>query len=159
MNYPNESDVLSNLKYISSFKAGDKIDVKNYTSYHQGGIVTNTLNSLSRTVWGGNRQTTYDFINATLNASIIYLKSHAYTDDESDKNQAKIFIKDLRDAKPGAESQMETYDTDLKLIANYKTLFQAIYSQVDTIEKSLFGNQLMNELTGTSSHRKEKKRN
>ncbi len=126
-------DVLSRLKYIASFRVGDKIDVNAHTSYHKGGLIRNIVTGLMRTLTGASRHDTYAYIEETLLRALTLLKAAAYSNSDT----VQLFIADLLEAKKGVESQIETYKEDDKLVADYKTLMQTTYSEVSSIQKRL----------------------
>lgn len=128
-------EVLSRLKYISSFRVGDKIDVNAHTSYHKGGLVKNMITSIMRTLAGASRHDTYHFIEDTLLRALTLLKAAAYSKSDT----VHLFITDLLEAKKGIESQIETYKEDDKLVADYRTLLQTTYSEVTSIQKRIEG--------------------
>lgn len=132
--YPTPQEILSDLKYIASFKAGDKIDVYKYQTTPKGNILQNVFTSLHRSYSGVSRNDTYSFIQSVQKTALTMLESSMY---KKEYDLARMFIKDLNMARTGVEAQKETYADDQKLVADFDTLLQTIYLQVGQIEAEL----------------------
>lgn len=133
-------EVLSRLKYIASFRVGDKVDVNAHTSYHRGGLIKNMVTSVMRTLSGASRHDTYQYVEETLLRALTLLKAAAYSNSDT----VQLFITDLLEARKGIDSQIETYKEDDKLVADYKTLLQTTYSEVASVQKRLTPKQTAN---------------
>lgn len=133
-------EILSNLVYISTFREGDKIDVDNYTTQVNTNVLRVVYNAVYRYAHGASRHKTFEFIKSTLDSAITMLRTYGFSrDNRSSELSISLFIKNLQNARKGIENQKKTYEIegDTKLAADYETLIQTRYGEIENIQKQL----------------------
>lgn len=132
-------EILSNLVYISTFREGDKIDVDNYTTQVNTNVLRVVYNAVYRYAHGASRHKTFEFIKTTLDSAITLLRTCGFSRDVSSELSISLFIKNLQNARKGIENQKKTYEIegDTKLAADYETLIQTRYGEIENIQRQL----------------------
>lgn len=120
-------DTISNLKFISRIKKGDKILVKDMV-IQPPGIIT----QLTRTfINPDNKENARFFIENTIRHAIELLKFNVKTDKLSDRSMCKHIVRDIRLAcTNGIQNLKYTYKDDIMFCCNIDTLTEDIDAQL-----------------------------
>lgn len=118
MNY---NETISNLKFISRIKSGDKLNIK-FMYVQQDNIIT----KISRILHMENRKNTLNFVRSTLNKSFDIINKLSQSSKEPNKQMCMNIISDLELSKNGLENLKETYVLDVKFCCDMDTILQEI---------------------------------
>lgn len=115
-------EILTHLKFISTFQPGEKINV---SSLH---IESNTIiTPIKRMFMGESRDTTLQFINNTIDRSFEIIQSLSYSESISEKLVCTTIISDLLKCVTGLKNIQKTYKED-------KLFGCTIDTMIDTIQ-------------------------
>lgn len=123
-------DVISNLKFISKIKKGEKILVRDMI-LQPPGIFTR----ISRTfISPDNKENARFFVENTIRSAIDLIKLNANSDKVSDRTMCKHVIRDIQLAKQqGINNLRYTYRYDRYFICNIDTLIEEIDAQLSEL--------------------------
>ena len=125
------NEAISNLKFISRIKSGEKINVK-FMYVQQDGIVT----KISRTLQFENRQHTLNFIRSTISRSFEIIATYSSSKLDSELHTATNVVSDLKLSKHGIQNLKETYANDVKFSCDMDTILQEIDARLIDIKDS-----------------------
>ena len=125
-------EAISNLKFISRIKSGDKVNVK-FMFVQQDGIMT----KISRTLHLETRQNTLNFVKKTVIRCFEIISSYLNSKDESKKHTCVHIVSDMKLAKRGLENLKETYVEDIKLCCDLDTILQEIDAKLLGIDTKM----------------------
>jgi hypothetical protein len=123
-------DTIIKLKFIGTFQANEKINVKNLT-IEQNNIFT----PFKRMIYGESRTTTYDFLNTTIEKSFNIINSFIRTDKLSEKIFCKNILNDLVNSISGLKNIQRTYEDDKLFFCNVQTLIEIIQAKILEIKE------------------------
>jgi len=128
-----DDDTVSNLKFISKIREGDKIDSKRLCIQPKG-IIT----SLCRTFYyQDNRDNTFTFIVNTINHSFNIVEINGNSEDQSKINNALCVITDIENAFMGINNVKKTYLYDSMFCSKIETLLQEISVKLRIIKQKI----------------------
>ena len=122
-------DTISRLKFIGTFSPGEKIDVKNMR------IEGSTLfTPLKRLFMGESRDTTYLFINNTIERTYEIITCNCNSGNISDKLLCKNIINDLIKSVNGLKNIQKTYREDKLFYCNVETIIEKIQAKLTEVK-------------------------
>lgn len=123
-------DIITRLKFIGTFMAGEKIDVKNLR------IETNSiLTPLKRLIQGEGRDQTYSFLNTTIERSFDIVKSYSNSERISERLMCKNILEDMIKAIKGLQNIQKTYKEDKLFYCNIETIIENIHFKLSEIKQ------------------------
>jgi len=126
-------DIISKLKFISTLKPGEKIDVASLS------IQPDTLASrLYRTILarGESRMGTLEFIRQTLGEAFDIISTYSNKDDIFNNKINQMLTTALTSAKIGIAGLTETYKDDRMFISRIETLVGTLNAKIIEISNS-----------------------
>ena len=134
-----DDDTISNLKFISKIREGDKIDSKRLCIQPKG-IIT----SLCRTFYyQDNRDNTFTFIINTINHSFNIIELNLSTDDKKKHSMALCVMSDIDNAMRGINNVKKTYIYDSMFCSKIERLLQEITVKLNIVKEKAVS--IMNE--------------
>jgi len=122
-------DTISRLKFIGTFLPGEKVDVKNMR------IEGTTLwTPLKRLFMGESRDTTYIFLNNTIERTYEIISSHSTSPNISDKLLCQNIINDLVRSVSGLKNIQKTYKDDKLFQCNVETMIEKIQAKLTEVK-------------------------
>ena len=104
----NQQETISKLKFLGRVNKGEKINVKEMTLQTES-----YMTSMSRSLWFvDNRNNTLSFIQNTIQGAFALLKILLQTSTISNKELAKVVVKDIDNARSGIANLKTTYSED-----------------------------------------------
>ena len=130
-NYRSERqrEIITQLKFISTFQSGEKIDVK-----HLRVELNNYFTPFKRLIYGESRDTTLNFLSSTIERSFEILLSNVHSDKKSDRLFCKNMIRDLTAAIQGLKNIQLTYSDDKLFWCNIETIIDAITTKISEVK-------------------------
>lgn len=125
-----QKEIITQLKFISTFEEGEKIDVKNLKVEQK-----NIFTPFKRLILGESRDTTYNFLSQTIERGFEILMSNIHSDKKSDKLFCKNMIKDLIAAKTGLTNIQQTYRDDKLFRCNIETLIESVDTKISEVKE------------------------
>jgi len=123
-------DVIIRLKFIGTFQPNEKVDVRNLR------IENNTLiTPFKRMLFGESRDTTYNFLNSTIERSFEIINAYIRTDKISEKIFCKNILNDMVKAIQGLKNIQKTYRDDKLFYCNIETIIESIESKLSEIRE------------------------
>lgn len=124
-----QREIITQLKFISTFQSGEKIDVK-----HLRVEVNNYFTPFKRLIYGESRDTTLNFITSTIERSFEILLSTVHSEKKSDRLFCKNMIRDLSAAIQGLKNIQSTYSEDKLFWCNIETIIDAITTKISEVK-------------------------
>ena len=122
-------DTISRLKFIGTFLPGEKVDVKNMRI--EG---TTLCTPLKRLFMGESRDTTYIFLNNTIERTYEIISSHCTSPNISDKLLCQNIINDLVRSVAGLKNIQKTYKEDKLFQCNVETMIEKIQAKLTEVK-------------------------
>jgi hypothetical protein len=123
-------DTIIKLKFIGTFQSNEKIDVRNLR------VEQNTIfTPIKRMFYGESRNTTFDFLNTTIEKSFNIINSFIRTDKLSEKIFCKNILNDLVNCISGLKNIQRTYTDDKLFFCNVQTLIESIQAKLIEIKE------------------------
>ena len=123
-------DTIIKLKFIGTFQSNEKIDVRNLR------VEQNTIfTPIKRMFYGESRNTTFDFLNTTIEKSFNIINSFIRTDKLSEKIFCKNILNDLVNSIYGLKNIQRTYTDDKLFFCNVQTLIESIQAKLIEIKE------------------------
>ncbi len=123
-------DTIIKLKFIGTFQSNEKIDVRNLR------VEQNTIfTPIKRMFYGESRNTTFDFLNNTIEKSFNIINSFIRTDKLSEKIFCKNILNDLVNCISGLKNIQRTYTDDKLFFCNVQTLIESIQAKLIEIKE------------------------
>lgn len=122
-------DTISRLKFIGTFLPGEKIDVKNMRI--EG---TTLFTPIKRLFMGESRDTTYLFINNTIERTYEIITVNCNSPNISDKLLCKNIINDLIRSVSGLKNIQKTYKEDKLFYCNVETIIEKIQAKLSEVK-------------------------
>jgi len=145
-------EILTHLKFISTFQPGEKINV---ASLH---IESNTIiTPIKRMFMGESRDTTLQFINNTIDRSFEIIQSLSYSESISEKILCTSIITDLIKCVTGLKNIQKTYKEDKLFGCTIDTMIDTIQAKCTELKlrkPDLFPKEEEKKVE-TSQHNKE----
>jgi hypothetical protein len=105
--FDRNKDIITNLKFIGTIQKGEKIDVKN-SKIEENNLFT----PLRRMLMGESRETTFQFINTTIDRSFEIINSYVFSEKLSEKKFVTNVVLDLYKTIAGLKNIQTTYSDD-----------------------------------------------
>jgi len=123
-------DVIIRLKFIGTFQPNEKVDVRNLR------IENNTMiTPIKRMLFGESRDTTYSFLNSTVERSFEIINAYIRSDKISEKIYCKNILSDMVKAIQGLKNIQKTYRDDKLFYCNIETIIENIESKLSEIKE------------------------
>jgi len=123
-------DVIIRLKFIGTFQPNEKVDVRNLR------IENNTMiTPIKRMLFGESRDTTYSFLNSTIERSFEIINAYIRSDKISEKIYCKNILSDMIKAIQGLKNIQKTYRDDKLFYCNIETVIENIESKLSEIRE------------------------
>jgi|688.fasta_scaffold371972_2 hypothetical protein len=123
-------DTITNLKWVGTFQAGDKIDSKNLC------IESNTLwTPIKRLVMGESRTTTFSFLSSTIDRSFDIISTYVHSDKTSDRIYCSNIVKDLVKAVDGLKAMQKTYKDDTQFRCSIDTVIEGVQGRLIELQE------------------------
>ncbi len=114
-------DVIIRLKFIGRFQPNEKVDVKNLR------IEQNTLfTPVKRLLFGESRETTYNFLNSTIDRSFEIINNFIKSKELSERMYCKNILNDMVKAIQGLKNIQKTYRDDEIFKCNIEYMIETI---------------------------------
>jgi len=123
-----QREIITQLKFISTFQSGEKIDVK-----HLKVEVNNYFTPFKRLIYGESRDTTLNFLSSSIERSFEILLSNVHSEKKSDRLFCKNMIKDLTSAIQGLKNIQLTYSDDKLFWCNIETIIDSINTKISEV--------------------------
>lgn len=121
---------ITKLKFIGTFQPGEKIDVRNLR-IENSSIVT----PIKRMFFGESRDTTYSFLNNTIDRTFEIISANCNSERLSEKLLCKNIINDLIKSVVGLKNIQKTYDDDKLFHCNIETIIESIQSKLSELKQ------------------------
>jgi hypothetical protein len=123
-------DIIIRLKFIGTFQPNEKVDVRNLR------IENNTMiTPIKRMLFGESRDTTYSFLNSTIERSFEIINAYIRSDKISEKIYCKNILSDMIKAIQGLKNIQKTYRDDKLFYCNIETVIENIESKLSEIRE------------------------
>lgn len=123
-------DVIIRLKFIGTFQPNEKVDVRNLR------IENNTMiTPFKRMLFGESRDTTYNFLNSTVERSFEIINAYIRSDKISEKIYCKNILNDMVKAIQGLKNIQKTYKDDKLFYCNIETIIETIESKLSELKE------------------------
>jgi hypothetical protein len=125
-----QREIITKLKFIGTFQAGEKIDVNNLR------IEDKTLfTPLKRLFFGEGRDKTFNFLSLTIERSIEIIQNYVLSDRISERIYCSNLINDLFKAVIGLKNIQETYREDKMFVCNIDILIENVDAKLTEIKE------------------------
>jgi hypothetical protein len=125
-----QREIITKLKFIGTFQAGEKIDVNNLR------IEDKTLfTPLKRLFFGEGRDKTFNFLSLTIERSIEIIQNYVLSDRISERIYCSNLINDLFKAVVGLKNIQETYREDKMFVCNIDILIENVDAKLTEIKE------------------------
>jgi hypothetical protein len=122
-----DGEILSNLKFISRIKAGEKLNVSSMTIQQES-----IMNTVMRTLfYTDGRNKSLAFIHEWITRAIEAIRCYGERPTKLNSIVRANLVEDLIKCKQGLRNLCETYVDDVKCQCNLETLIQTIDSQLE----------------------------
>ena len=125
-----QREIVTRLKFISTFQEGDKIDINNL-KIEQNNIFT----PLKRMILGESRDKTFMFLGNTVERSFEIIQSYINSERTSEKIYCSNIANDLIKSIDGFKNLQKTYKDDKLFICNIDTLLEYIEAKLIEINE------------------------
>lgn len=119
------------LKFIGTFLPGEKVDVKNL-KIETSSIIT----PIKRMFYGESRETTYVFLNNTIDRTFEIISSNCHSERISDKLFCKNIVADLVRAVTGLKNIQKTYKDDKLFYCNIESIIENIDAKLTELKNN-----------------------
>jgi hypothetical protein len=118
-------DILTKLKFISTFEVGQKIDCTNLR------VESNTIiTPIKRFFMGDSRDQTIKFLNNTIDRSFEILQVYLNSEKRSEQIICNNIINDLRGSIKGLDNLKETYKEDKIFVCSIDIIIESINAKL-----------------------------
>ena len=128
-------NIVSKLKFISKIEQGEKIDTQSLTAF-----TSSFATRLYRTLFsrGESRDTTFRFINDTVNRAFSLIKQYLLDDsgEKRQKDNINELLNSLDASVIGLKHLSDTYHNDRMYVSLLDTLINSINSKTSMIRKT-----------------------
>ncbi len=125
-----QREIITKLKFIGTFQAGEKIDVNNLR------VENKTLfTPLKRLFFGEGRDKTFNFLSLTIERSIEIIQNYVLSDRISERIYCSNLINDLFKAVIGLKNIQETYREDKMFVCNIDILIENVDAKLTEIKE------------------------
>lgn len=122
----NQQETIAKLKFLGRVNKGEKINVKEMTLQTESYIT-----SMSRSVWFvDNRNNTLSFIQNTVQGAFALLKVLLQSNTVSNKELAKVVVKDIDNARAGIANLKTTYSDDTYFCCEVDTYTETLKAKL-----------------------------
>lgn len=123
-------DVSSKLKFISSLKEYEKIDIQSLQTMENGYITSIWRTFFYKTE---SRKTTYDFVKSVIGNAVMLCAQYLAHNDDMFKKFGLTIYTELQSCKKGINNLCKTYSDDVA----YVSKFESIITIIDTTTQGL----------------------
>lgn len=123
-------EIITKLKFIGTFQPGEKIDVRNLKIEN-----TSIVTPIKRMFFGESRETTYSFLNNTIDRTFEIISANCNSERLSEKLLCKNIINDLIKSVVGLKNIQKTYDDDKLFHCNIETVIESIQSKLSELKQ------------------------
>ena len=127
--FDRNKDIITNLKFIGTIQKGEKIDVKN-SKIEENNLFT----PLRRMLMGESRETTFQFINTTIDRSFEIINSYVFSEKLSEKKFVTNVVLDLYKTIAGLKNIQTTYSDDKNFYCKVEIILEDINSKLNEFE-------------------------
>ena len=127
--FDRNKDIITNLKFIGTIQKGEKIDVKN-SKIEENNLFT----PLRRMLMGESRETTFQFINTTIDRSFEIINSYVFSEKLSEKKFVTNVVLDLYKTIAGLKNIQTTYSDDKNFYCKIEIILEDINSKLNEFE-------------------------
>lgn len=129
------SDVISNLKFIGQIQEGEKINIRTREKFVQP---TGWATSFSRTfLWQDSKNNAYNFINHTISRAIDIFNLHITSKKASNIVYCINIVNDLEYAITGIRNLKKTYSDYTYFVGQLQSVLQSIESKLADLKTKL----------------------
>jgi len=122
-------DTIVKLKFIGTFQPGEKIDVRNLRVE-----TNNVITPIKRMFFGESRDTTYSFMQNTIDRAFEIIQATCNSEKISDKIYCKNIIIDLIKAIKGLQNIQKTYKDDKLFYCNIESIVENIQARLSDVK-------------------------
>jgi len=120
---------ITKLKFIGTFQPGEKVDVRNLRIEN-----TSIVTPIKRMFFGESRDTTYSFLNNTIDRTFEIISANCNSERLSEKLLCKNIINDLIKSVAGLKNIQKTYEDDKLFHCNIETIIESIQSKLSELK-------------------------
>ena len=120
---------ITKLKFIGTFQPGEKVDVRNLRIEN-----TSIITPIKRMFFGESRDTTYSFLNNTIDRTFEIISANCNSERLSEKLLCKNIINDLIKSVAGLKNIQKTYEDDKLFHCNIETIIESIQSKLSELK-------------------------
>lgn len=128
-----EKTTLSHLKFITKFKQGKRVDLRNYIMVDES--IVNTL--MRRFIYRDSRWNTLKFIEKTVMASFCIAEKYSRQDSVADKILVTHIIEDIIATIRGIDNICVTYKGDNKFVSDLQIIRNSIAPMISDFKIAL----------------------
>lgn len=122
------SDIISQLKFIAKIKAGEQINVDNLSISSR-----NIFSGIYRTMYGESRDKTFNYFTFTVKRAFEKVQAYINSNRVSEKMLCVQIIENLSYCIDGLKNIKDTYKDDRRFVCDIETLIENIQSKLDEL--------------------------
>lgn len=123
------SDIISQLKFIAKIKAGEQINVDNLSISNR-----NVFSGIYRAMYGESRDKTFNYFTYTVKRAFEKVQAYMNSSRMSEKMLCIQIIENLYNCTDGLKNIKDTYKDDRRFVCDIETLIENIQSKLEELK-------------------------
>lgn len=123
------SDIISQLKFISKIKPGEQINVDNLSICSR-----NVFSGIYRSVYGESREKTFHYFSVTIRRAFEKIQAFSNTEKLSEKMLCYNIIENLEACIEGLENAKDTYKDDRRFVCDIETMIESVQAKLNELK-------------------------